>query len=235
MKHNLKQIFSLIALLFCFSGQLLAKNLADSLVKEQKYLPLFGKKKLNNKDAKDLQAFLLSCDESFSSRKEAAKFFSDRAWEYVSEGKPDTATFRFNYVNALDSTSYESYWGLGVISFQKEQFGLALELLGKGLELDSTQTVMRVDYAIVKLSCYLKNQECGTLAEVESILARCLKEDPSNANAWMKRCQVAYLLGNYELAWAYFHECRQLDFLQLDINFASQLVEKMPDPKGFFK
>lgn len=235
MKQNLKQLLPLVALLFCLSGHLEAKNLADSLVKEQKYQPLFGKNKLNAKDAKDLQDFLISCDQSFSSRKEAAKFFSDRAWEYVAEGKPDTATFRFNYVNALDSTSYESYWGLGVISFQKEHFPLALELLGKGLALDSTQTVMRVDYAIVKLSCYLKNQDCGTLEEVESLLARSLKEDPSNANAWMKRCQVAYLLGNYELAWAYFHECRQLDFLQLDINFAAQLVEKMPDPKGFFK
>lgn len=207
----------------------------DSLVKEQKYQALFGKKKLNAKDALDLEQFLVSCDQSFSSRKEAAKFFSDRAWEYVAEGKPDTATFRFNYVNALDSSTYESYWGLGVISFQNQNFPLALELLEKGLSLDSTQTVMRVDYAIVKLSCYLKNQNCGTLEEVEVLLARCLKEEPSNANAWMKRCQVAYLLGNYELAWAYFHECRQLDFLQLDINFAAQLVEKMPDPKGFFK
>ncbi len=235
MKQNLKQLLSLIVLLLGLSGYLEAKNLTDSLIKEQKYQPLFGKKKLNNKDAKELQDFLRSCDESFSSRKEAAKFFSERAWEYVAEGRPDTATFRFNYVNALDSTSYESYWGLGVISFQKEQFPLALDLLSKGLDLDSTQTVMRVDYAIVKLSCYLKNMDCGTLEEVETILARCLKENPANANAWMKRCQVAYLLGNYELAWAYFHECRQLDFLQLDINFASQLVEKMPDPKGFFK
>jgi tetratricopeptide (TPR) repeat protein len=235
MKQNLKQLLPVLALLFCLSGHLVAKNLSDSLVKEQKYQPLFGKKKLNPKDAKDLKEFLESCDQSFSSRKEAAKFFSDRAWEYVAEGRPDTAAFRFNYVNALDSTSFESYWGLGVISFQNQNFPLAIELLAKGLELDSTQTVMRVDYAIVKLSCFLKNQDCGNLAEVESLLARCLKEDPTNANAWMKRCQVAYLLGNYELAWAYFHECRQLDFTQLDISFAPQLVEKMPDPKGFFK
>jgi len=235
MKQNLKQLLSVVALLICLSGHLAAKNLADSLVKEQKYQALFGKKTLNAKDALELEQFLSSCDQSFSSRREAAKFFSDRAWEYVAEGKPDTATFRFNYVNALEPTNFEPYWGLGVISFQKERFPLALELLGKGLELDSTQTVMRVDYAIVKLSCYLKNQDCGTLEEVEILLARSLKEDPSNANAWMKRCQVAFLLGNYELAWTYFHECRQLDFLQLDLNFVPQLVEKMPDPKGFFK
>jgi tetratricopeptide (TPR) repeat protein len=235
MKQHIKFLFTILIVMICFSGQMMAKMRLDSLVKEQKYQALFGKKPLNAKDDQELKQFLESCDQSFGSRKEAAKFFSDRAWEYVAEGKSDTATFRFNYVNALDSTSFESFWGLGVISFQNQNFPLALELLEKGLSLDSTQTIMRVDYAIVKLSCYLKNQTCGTLEEVEVLLARSLKEEPANANAWMKRCQVAYLLGNYESAWAYFHECRQLDFQQLDIGFAAQLTEKMPDPKGFFK
>ena len=66
-------------------------------------------------------------------------------------------------------------------------------------------------------------------------MAKSIAQDPKNANAWMKRAQAAYYLGEIEKAWTYFHECRQLDILQLDINFSEFLLEKMPDPKGFFK
>ena len=62
-----------------------------------------------------------------------------------------------------------------------------------------------------------------------------VREDPKNANAWMKRAQAAYYLGDIEKAWTYFHTCRELDILQLDINFSEFLLQKMPDPKGFFK
>jgi hypothetical protein len=51
----------------------------------------------------------------------------------------------------------------------------------------------------------------------------------------MKRSQVAFYQGNYEKSWEYFHTCRSLDILQMDLNFGSQLAEKMPDPKGIFK
>jgi Tfp pilus assembly protein PilF len=73
------------------------------------------------------------------------------------------------------------------------------------------------------------------LAEADAELAQALKDEPKNAAAWMKRSQVAYYQEKYELAWAYFHECRTLDMLQMDLNFGSQLAEKMPDPKGIFK
>ena len=95
--------------------------------------------------------------------------------------------------------------------------------------------MMRVDYAIVKLDCYQKGIDCGTLDEVETELVHALQQDPKNASAWMKRCQVAYYKEKYELAWTYFHEARVADILQLDLNFGSLLEAKMPDPKGIFK
>lgn len=228
-----------LVLIFCFlciSGGLLATSMKlDSVIREQKYQALFGNKPLGLKDQKDLNLFLKSCDESFGSRKEAASFFAERAWEYVAEGKLDTASFRFNYVNALDPLSVDAYWGLGVVTFSRKNNPLAIQLLEKALSLDSTQSTLRVDLASVKLSCFLQNMSCGTAEEVESLLAKSLQQDPKNANAWMKRAQVAYYLGNIENAWTYFHECRQLDILQLDINFSEYLLQKMPDPKGFFK
>ncbi len=218
------------------SGPIFAKIASkDSVIREQKYQVLFGEKPLGLKDQKDLNQFLSSCETSFSSRNEAASYFSERAWEYLGEGKLDTAAFRFNYVHALNPQQVDAFWGLGVISFQRGDLNLAIRLLEKGLSIDSTQSALRVDLATVKLNCFQTNQACGTVEEIELLLAKSLQQDPKNANAWMKRAQAAYYLGDIEKSWAYFHECRQLDILQLDINFSEYLLQKMPDPKGFFK
>jgi Tfp pilus assembly protein PilF len=198
-----------------------ATPVTNTPVRAAKYEVLYGSKPLSKADQKELNEFVA--------------FFAERAWEYVATARLDTATQRFNLISALDPNSVDAFWGLGVISFQRGDNDLAIRLLNKGLELDSTQSMMRVDYAIVKLDCYQKGQDCGTLDEVETELKHALAQDPKNANAWMKRCQVAYYKENYELAWTYFHEARMADILQLDLNFGSLLAAKMPDPKGIFK
>ena len=204
-------------------------------VRAAKYEVLYGSKPLSKVDQKELNDFVASCDASFGSRAEAVTFFAERAWEYVASARLDTATYRFNLISALDANSVDAFWGLGVISYQRGDNDLAIRLLNKGLEIDSTVTMMRVDYAIVKLDCYQKGIDCGTLDEVETELVHALQQDPKNAGAWMKRCQVAYYKENYELAWTYFHEARVADILQLDLNFGALLEAKMPDPKGIFK
>ena len=204
-------------------------------VRAAKYEVLYGSKPLSKADQKELNEFVASCDASFGSRAEAVTFFAERAWEYVASARLDTATYRFNLISALDANSVDAFWGLGVISYQRGDNDLAIRLLNKGLEIDSTVTMMRVDYAIVKLDCYQKGIDCGTLDEVETELVHALQQDPKNASAWMKRCQVAYYKENYELAWTYFHEARVADILQLDLNFGALLEAKMPDPKGIFK
>ena len=204
-------------------------------IRAAKYEVLYGSKPLSKADQKELNEFVASCDASFGSRAEAVTFFAERAWEYVASARLDTATYRFNLISALDANSVDAFWGLGVISYQRGDNDLAIRLLNKGLEIDSTVTMMRVDYAIVKLDCYQKGIDCGTLDEVEAELVHALQQDPKNASAWMKRCQVAYYKENYELAWTYFHEARVADILQLDLNFGALLEAKMPDPKGIFK
>jgi tetratricopeptide (TPR) repeat protein len=223
-------VFSLFTLV---SSLALAQQ--SDLPKEAKYLPLYGQKALSAKDQLELNQFVESCDASFGSRKEAVQFFSERAWEFVSSGYLDTATYRFNLVQALDSQAVDSYWGLGVITFQKQDFPKAIEFLSKGLALDSAQSILRVDLAIVKLSCFLKSMDCGTLDETDVLLQQALVQTPNYATAWMKRAQVAFLQEKYENAWAYLHECRKLDITQLDLNLGHSLAEKMPDPQGVFK
>lgn len=207
----------------------------DSLAKEAKYLPLYGQKALSKKDQTELTQFVESCDASFGSRKEASDFFVERAWEYVGAGKLDTATYRFNLLHALNDQSVDAYWGLGVITFQRNNFPKAIEFLEKGLSLDTAQAILRVDLAVVQLSCYLKQMECGTLDGVEGHLAIALRQQPGYGMAWMKRAQVAYLQDRYAEAWTYLHTSRKLDITQLDISLGQLLAEKMPDPEGIFK
>jgi tetratricopeptide (TPR) repeat protein len=223
----------LISLLMLVSSLMLGQQAASP--KEAKYLPLYGQTTLLSKDQAELKQFVESCDASFGSRKEAVEFFSERAWEFVASGHLDTATYRFNLVHELDNQAVDSYWGLGVITFQRQDFPKAIEFLSKGLALDSTQSILRVDLAIVKLSCYLKSMDCGTLDETDALLQQALLQTPNYATAWMKRAQVAYLQEKYENAWAYLHECRKLDITQLDLNLGKSLAEKMPDPQGVFK
>ena len=77
--------------------------------KEAKYLPFYGETTRSAKDQLELSKFVESCDASFGSRKEAVEFFSERAWEFVSSGYLDTATYRFNLVHELDNQAVDSY------------------------------------------------------------------------------------------------------------------------------
>ncbi len=228
MKTRLLILFFLVS----FAAQ---AAVLDSLQKEAKYLPLYGQKALSKKDQAELTQFVESCDASFGSRKEASDFFVERAWGYVSAGKLDTATYRFNLLHALNNESVDAFWGLGVITFQRKDFPKAIEFLEKGLSLDTAQAILRVDLAVVQLSCYLKQMDCGTLDGVEGHLAIALRQQPGYGMAWMKRAQVAYLQERYADAWTYLHACRKLDITQLDINLGQLLAEKMPDPEGVFK
>lgn len=230
--HLMKTRYLILLLLASFAAHSVA---LDSLVKEAKYLPLYGQKALSKKDQTELTQFVESCDVSFGSRKEASDFFVERAWEYVGAGKLDTATYRFNLLHALNDQSVDAYWGLGVITFQRNNFPKAIEFLEKGLSLDTAQAILRVDLAVVQLSCYLKQMECGTLDGVEGHLAIALRQQPGYGMAWMKRAQVAYLQDRYAEAWTYLHTSRKLDITQLDISLGQLLAEKMPDPEGIFK
>lgn len=230
--HFMKTRYLILLLLASFAAHSAA---LDSLAKEAKYLPLYGQKALSQKDQTELTQFVESCDASFGSRKEASDFFVERAWEYVGAGKLDTATYRFNLLHALNDQSVDAYWGLGVITFQRNDFPKAIEFLEKGLSLDTAQAILRVDLAVVQLSCYLKQMECGTLDGVEGHLAIALRQQPGYGMAWMKRAQVAYLQERYAEAWTYLHTSRKLDISQLDISLGQLLAEKMPDPEGIFK
>src|SRR5688572_25697939 len=70
-------------------------------------IPEFGRQKKCKEAIMADDKFLAFCDSNFADRKEAAKYFVSRAWDFFNENKLDTSMFRFNQAWLLDTTNAE--------------------------------------------------------------------------------------------------------------------------------
>ncbi|RRB03794.1 tetratricopeptide repeat protein [Larkinella rosea] len=197
--------------------------------------PLFGEKAKSTEHIAWEVRFLNECDQSFANRTEASQFFSTRAWEYLTEGKLDTATYRFNLAWLLNDKNSDTYWGLGVISYQQGKTPEAIRLLKKGLEVADSNAVLMTDLATVELKQYKENKDNELLEDAIAVLNKALKYDETNANTFMRLSWANYAKGDYAAAWENLHKGRTLDLASVDFVYLQELREKMPDPKGFFK
>ncbi len=203
---------------------------------QNKYLlPLFGNIEKSEKEKVVDLAFVNMCKKNFPNLIEASKFFADRGWEYLSESELDTAMHRFNLCYLLNQKNVDSYWGIGVICFQKGELDNASKILNKGIEIDSSNASLMVDLATVELACYQKNNHAEHLTLSHNHLAKAIDIDPLNILAWLKRSQTEYYLENYENSWDCIHSARLLDITKIDLTFVEKLNEKMKDPKSVFK
>ena len=217
------------------SKELSRKEMLNTDNQDVKYLPLFGSKKKAEEQILNSTEFLIQCDKNFKDRLDASKFFADRGWEYLNEGLLDTATYRFNLCFLLNQDSFDAYWGLGSISYQKGKYEESTQLLRKGLELSPENTILMVDVATVQLACYKEKNNCDDIDDALRLLEKSLQIDGTNANGWLKYSIAAYQLEHYEKAWEYLHKCRLLDISFVDTSFVQELIAKKSDPMGIFK
>jgi tetratricopeptide (TPR) repeat protein len=195
-------------------------------LKERRILPLFGEVSKTSEQIDEEIRFLSECDKSFSSRAEASSFFATRAWEYLQEGSLDTACYRFNLAHLLNDKNVEAYWGLGVISYQRENWVDAKRMLSKGVSLAGNNVPLLVDLSTVELKLYAitsRKEEHAT-----SI-------DSTYALGQYNLALLHYNLDELDKSWDHLHKGRTLDFSQLNLDFVQLLKAKMPDPQGFFK
>lgn len=197
--------------------------------------PLFGEKAKTTDHIAWEVRFLNECDQNFTNRTEASQFFSTRAWEYLTEGQLDTATYRFNLAWLLDDKNADTYWGLGVISYQQGKTPESIRLLKKGLEAADTNAVLMTDLATVQLKYYKENKDNELLDDAIQVLTKALKYDQTNANTFMRLSWANFARGDYAASWENLHKARVLDLAAVDLVFVQELREKAPDPKGFFK
>ncbi len=197
-------------------------------------MPLFGEQAKTSEQIDREIRFLNDCDRSFPTRPEASKFFTDRGWDYVASGQLDTAAYRFNLAWLLNDHNADAYWGLGVVSYQKNQLPDAVRMLKRGLAVADSNVTLMTDLATVQIKYHQDHNDSSALADAETTLQRAVAISPS-ASAYQKLSLVNYLKADYGKAWAYFHQARTLDLASLDLGYLNDLLAKQPDPQGMFK
>lgn len=198
-------------------------------------LPLFGERPKTAAQIDEEIHFLNDCDRNFASRTEASEFFAARGWDYVANGQLDTATHRFNLSWLLNDRNADTYWGLGVVSYQQNNLPTAIRMLKKGLAISDTNVVLMADLAALQIKNYQQKKDPADLTEAEKLLLKTVSVNPSSADPYQKLAVVNFLKADYDKSWAYFHQARLLDLSVLDLNFLNELLAKLPDPKGVFK
>lgn len=204
-------------------------------LKERRVLPLFGEVSKTSEQIDEEIKFLSECDKSFASRAEASSFFATRAWEYLQEGSLDTACYRFNLAQLLNDKNVEAYWGLGVVSYQRENWVDAKRMLSKGVSLAGDNVPLLVDLSTVELKLYAITSRKEELDEAAELLKHAVSLDSSYALGQYNLALLHYNRDELDKSWDHLHKGRTLDFTQLNLDFVELLKAKMPDPQGFFK
>ncbi len=197
-------------------------------------MPLFGEYAKTSEQIDREIRFLNDCDRNFATRPEASAFFADRGWDYVASGQLDTAAYRFNLAWLLNDRNADTYWGLGVVSYQKNQLPDAIRMLKRGLTVADSNVTLMTDLATVQIKYYQEHNDPDILTDAETTLQRAVAISAS-PSAYQKLSLVNYLKADYIRAWSYFHQARNLDLATLDLSYLSDLIAKLPDPQGVFK
>jgi tetratricopeptide (TPR) repeat protein len=197
-------------------------------------LPLYGDFDKTEAQKVVENLFIEDCLKEFRTRQEAAAFFLKMAWQYVEEG--DKALSRFNYVWLLEPKNFESYWGLGVIEYQQNQYSSAVNLFSKGITLADSNYIMMVDLATVylKMAALNKNSLIET-NEAKSWINKALVLQPNYVNAHLQLVTAFIIENRLDMAWESFHKAYELNPAEINPELLDELLSKQADPKGIFK
>ncbi|QCR21872.1 tetratricopeptide repeat protein [Pontibacter sp. SGAir0037] len=198
-------------------------------------LPMFGNVAKTEQQQKADEKFLSSCDKSFTNRKEASDFFMERGWEYFREGQVDTAVYRFNLAWLLNPDNSNAYWAFGLVTAGKGKADEAITFYEKALTYEPKNSLLLSDLGAAYLQMYQANNKKKILKKAIDFLNQSVSTDSSNAYALYNLARTMYFEKKYTDSWTYLHKSRLLDMQQIDYVFLADLMEKMPDPQGFFK
>ncbi|MEZ0540797.1 tetratricopeptide repeat protein [Fibrella arboris] len=211
------------------------KAIVAERVIDARILPLFGERSKSPSQIEEEIRFLNDCDQNFTSREEASQFFASRGWEYIGEAQLDTAAYRFNLAYILNDKNPDVYWGLGVVSYQRNQLTEAVRMLKRGVSLADTNAVMMTDLATVELEQYQAKADTASLEDAREHLQKALFLRPDHALAYTKLSIASYLQADYRSAWMYLHKAYKIEISSLDLTYLQELLAKQPDPLGVFK
>lgn len=196
-------------------------------------IPFFGRVNKTHSQIEEDQKFLSDCKLTFKNDEEASLFFSNMAWQYLSEGNKEMAIHRFNLAWLLKKDNSDVYWGIGVIDYQNKQIEEAIETMEKGIMVAPKKDLnLMLDLATI----YLKENKADNdyLKKSEILLNQIIASNPKYISAYQQLC-VNYLIQNLpNLAWDAFHKAFEIDPSNVNVEILSELKSQLPDPKGIF-
>lgn len=140
--------------------------------------PMYGKGKKNQAQLEADQKFLETCDNTYSSRQEAAKAHIQYGWNYMESGDNKTAMKRFNQAWLLDSLNAEVYWGFGVLTSNDFQYEESFALFTKATEFDPENPILWFWMALNCHDLYIEKREEKYLNLREEYIQKAEKLDP---------------------------------------------------------
>lgn len=198
-----------VLLFVCCSGGLLEQAIAQSTPKSaSNLLPRYGNvAKLPELLIVD-QELLTYCDQHFPGRREAAKAFAARGWDYMRAEDPITAMKRFNQAWLLDSTNADSFWGFGILMGQRQQYDESLGYFQTAYRLDRSNKRLLVDIATTRWQLYLAKNDAalldGVIQNLQEFLAYSM-DVKTNTQAYVEaysKLSAAYTIKqDYPNAW----------------------------------
>ncbi len=212
-----------------------ACTFAQEQQQDPKVLPMFGNKAKTEAEQLRDQKFLSSCDASFKTRQEASNFFMERGWEYFSEGQVDTAVYRFNLAWLLNPDNSNTYWAFGIVTSSKGKPAEAITYYERALVFQPKNSLLLTDLASAYLGVYKTAPKKKNLKKAAAYTEQAIASDSTNGYAYYNMSQVMFHEKKYADAWNYVHKSRGINLAQIDYDFVTELMAKMPDPQGFFK
>ncbi len=135
--------------------------------------------------------FVSGCLRDFHSRDAAAKYYTNKGWDYFWKDDLSTAMKRFNQAWMLDSTSADVYWGFGDILGKQEKYEESIVMLERALQLKQTEAKIWVATAVSYNQLFFVTKDEKYLDKAIAYSRTAIQLEPNYANGY-EELTVAY-------------------------------------------
>jgi tetratricopeptide (TPR) repeat protein len=166
-----------IIVLLCICGCAQSQSCVDGINK----LPMYGDVKKCPEQIESDKIFLSEASKNFKDKKDAAKYYISRAWDYFYQQKLDTAMMRFNQAWLLDSLNADIYWGYGNLLGMQKKFKESLPFFEKSIKLNPNNAKALLSASISYGNIFYETKDVSYLNTSIKLLKNAAVIEPSNA------------------------------------------------------
>jgi tetratricopeptide (TPR) repeat protein len=158
--------------------------------------------------------------------REASDYFVQKGFDYLSQGDPKTAMYRFNQAWLIDPKNENVYWGFGGVYFSFGDHERALGQYTEGLVINPKSAKIMVDMATISLSRYSTNKDLNELTPAITMLNRAYEIEPTNQSLLFKLSICYFFKEDCINALKYYEECMKLGGKTIPESYKAALKTK---------